>query len=205
MEIDTSAFSSTLPSLTGVLRHELGHTLGFRHEQTRPEAGACFEDNSWRALTPYDSASVMHYPQCNGTGDWSLSLTARDIAGARLVYGAPVVVGSSNPPPPPPPPASTSTLSFNGTVAQGQLVTLPVFTVKPGSTFTVVLGGSGDADLYVRVGLAPTATRFTCRPYLDGPNEQCSLTVPTTSSKVYVAINGYTAATYTADVTFTAP
>lgn len=73
-------------TLTGILRHELGHTLGFRHEHTRPEAGACFEDNNWRALTPYDSASVMHYPQCNGTGDWSLTLTARDAAGAALVY-----------------------------------------------------------------------------------------------------------------------
>ena len=47
--------------------HELGHTLGFRHEHTRPEAGVCFEDNNWRPLTPYDSDSIMHYPQCNGT------------------------------------------------------------------------------------------------------------------------------------------
>ncbi|NHA00884.1 peptidase M16 [Nocardioides sp. W3-2-3] len=44
----------------------LGHVLGFRHEHTRPEAGTCFEDNNWRPLTPYDSASIMHYPQCNG-------------------------------------------------------------------------------------------------------------------------------------------
>ena len=79
VEIDNSAFTSSgNPTLTGVLRHELGHTLGFRHEHTRPESGACFEDNNWRVLTTYDSASVMHYPQCNGTGDWSLVLTARD-------------------------------------------------------------------------------------------------------------------------------
>ena len=32
-----------------ILGHELGHTLGFRHEHTRPEAGTCFEDNNWRA------------------------------------------------------------------------------------------------------------------------------------------------------------
>ncbi len=88
VKIDNSAFSSSgQPTLTGVLRHELGHTLGFRHEHTRPEAGsACFEDNNWRALTTYDSASVMHYPQCNGTGDWSLTLTTRDAAGAAAVY-----------------------------------------------------------------------------------------------------------------------
>jgi hypothetical protein len=87
VKIDNSAFTSSGdPTLTGVLRHELGHTLGFRHEHTRPEAGACFEDNNWRALTTYDSASVMHYPQCNGTGDWSLTLTTRDAQGAAKLY-----------------------------------------------------------------------------------------------------------------------
>ncbi|HSO00018.1 MAG TPA: M57 family metalloprotease [Candidatus Nanopelagicales bacterium] len=86
--IDSTAFNyGNSPSVTGVLRHELGHTLGFRHEHTRPEAGTCFEDNQWRALTPYDSDSVMHYPQCNGTGDWSLVLTNDDKAGAAALYG----------------------------------------------------------------------------------------------------------------------
>ena len=33
-------------TLVGILRHELGHTLGFRHEHTRPESGTCFEDSN---------------------------------------------------------------------------------------------------------------------------------------------------------------
>lgn len=70
-----------------IMGHELGHTLGFRHEHTRPEAGTCFEDNNWRALTPYDSASIMHYPQCNGTSD-DLSMTDQDRAGIRALYGS---------------------------------------------------------------------------------------------------------------------
>lgn len=86
--IDNSAFTSSV-KLDAILRHELGHTLGFRHEHTRPEAGVCFEDNNWRGLTPYDSSSVMHYPQCNGTNSWSLTLTAQDKAGAASLYGAP--------------------------------------------------------------------------------------------------------------------
>jgi serralysin len=85
--IDAAAFSGgRVFTLAGILRHELGHTLGFRHEHTRPEAGTCFENNSWRALTAYDAASVMHYPQCRGTNRGDLVLTALDRAGARSLY-----------------------------------------------------------------------------------------------------------------------
>jgi len=85
--IASSSFGNISPwTLAGVLRHELGHTIGFRHEHTRPESGTCFEDSNWRALTTYDSASVMHYPQCNGTQTGDLVLTAKDQAGARALY-----------------------------------------------------------------------------------------------------------------------
>jgi serralysin len=85
--IDCTSFGNISPyTLNGVLRHELGHTLGFRHEHTRPESGTCFEDTSWRALTNYDSSSVMHYPQCNGTNKGDLSLTNSDKSGAGSLY-----------------------------------------------------------------------------------------------------------------------
>lgn len=71
---------------SSIMGHELGHSLGFRHEHTRPEAGTCFEDNNWRPLTPYDSVSIMHYPQCNG-GSSDLSFSGNDGVGTRAVYG----------------------------------------------------------------------------------------------------------------------
>jgi hypothetical protein len=85
--VATSSFGNISPwSLTGVMRHELGHTVGLRHEHTRPESGTCFENTSWRALTAYDSASVMHYPQCNGSNNGDLVLTNSDKAGVASLY-----------------------------------------------------------------------------------------------------------------------
>ncbi len=85
--VDNSIWTSGSWTPSNILAHELGHTLGFRHEHTRPEAGTCFEDNNWRPLTPYDSASIMHYPQCNGSSS-DLSMTDQDRAGIRALYGS---------------------------------------------------------------------------------------------------------------------
>ncbi|GAA1449253.1 hypothetical protein GCM10009641_79050 [Mycobacterium cookii] len=85
--VDDSIWTSGSWTPANIMGHELGHTLGFRHEHTRPESGTCFEDNNWRPLTPYDSSSIMHYPQCNGTSS-NLSMTATDRQGAAALYGA---------------------------------------------------------------------------------------------------------------------
>jgi hypothetical protein len=75
-------------TLAGVMRHELGHVLGFRHEHIRDEANAyfCREDDDYRPVTQYDAGSVMHYPHCNGEGDWGLELTEVDARGASFFY-----------------------------------------------------------------------------------------------------------------------
>ena len=85
--VDDSIWTSGSWTPANILGHELGHTLGFRHEHTRPESGTCFEDNNWRPLTPYDRASIMHYPPCNGSSS-DLSMTDQDRAGVRALYGS---------------------------------------------------------------------------------------------------------------------
>ena len=87
-DIATDPEIGDILTLRGVLRHELGHVLGFRHEHTRPESGAtfCFEDDNFRPITAYDAKSTMHYPQCNGEGNWSLALTENDGVGAKFFY-----------------------------------------------------------------------------------------------------------------------
>lgn len=55
-----------------------------------------------------------------------------------------------------------------------------------------ISGGSGDADLYVRFGSAPTTSSFDCRPYLDGNNETCTIASPQVGT-YHVMLRGYTA------------
>lgn len=61
------------------------------------------------------------------------------------------------------------------------------------SKLTVALaGGSGDADLYVRFGSAPTTGSYDCRPYLGGNNENCSFDNPAAGTW-HIMLNGYSA------------
>ena len=41
-----------------------------------------------------------------------------------------------------------------------------------------ISGGTGDADLYIRRNAAPTTSSYTCRPYLDGNSETCTINNP---------------------------
>ena len=67
------------------------------------------------------------------------------------------------------------------------------------------MSGTGDPDLYVRFGAKPTTSTYNCRPYLDGAAETCTVTVPSGQTLAYIMVNGYAAATFSLDVSYTAP
>ncbi|WP_029010292.1 hypothetical protein [Azospirillum halopraeferens] len=81
----------------GVLRHELGHILGYRHEQiVAPEdrfvaCGWKTERNtdaaSVIALTAYDPESLMHYPCGIEAESVLFGFSPLDIDGHRRLYG----------------------------------------------------------------------------------------------------------------------
>jgi len=53
-------------------------------------------------------------------------------------------------------------------------------------------GGTGDADMYVRFGAAPTLTTYDCRPYATGNAETCNIATAQVGT-YYVMLNGYSA------------
>ena len=91
--------------------------------------------------------------------------------GTVLTSGTPVTLANQ----------STGTTSANYTLVVPSGKTSVVFTIS---------GGTGDADMYVRRGSAPTTATYDCRPYLSGNNETCTFNAPTAGT-YYVNVRAY--------------
>jgi hypothetical protein len=72
------------------------------------------------------------------------------------------------------------------TLDQGEWQHFGPFSVD--GTLKAVLSGSGDADLYVKQGSAPTSTSYDCRPYKATSDEECISQGP---GEFYVSVHGY--------------
>ncbi len=86
-------------------------------------------------------------------------------------------------------------LTANGTVARNAEQPFATPVVATGQ-YEFSITGTNDADLYVRVGSAPTTAAFDCRPYKTGSTETCRVTLAQPST-IHVMVRGYSTATST--------
>ena len=220
MLIDDTAFDAPREpnlQLAGILRHELGHTWASATSTRAPKRGCASRTQTSSAADHYDRFSVMHYPQCNGGGDWALVLTGLDKAGPACMYGK----GTNNP--------RTSPMHLPRTrrPATGTAGNLKVFDNQSVAKdakkqYRPVRGegrfaGAGEddgggrqsqaiPDLYVRFArLARHLTRWNCRPYTSGANETCELEVPANRNSFFVMVHGYANGSYNLEITYTKP
>ncbi len=64
--------------------------------------------------------------------------------------------------------------------------------LAPG-TYEFAMTGTQDADLYVRIGSAPTTGTYDCRPFKSGSNETCSVTL-SAPAKIFTMVRGFSSA-----------
>jgi hypothetical protein len=98
--ITNAAFTTTDGGrdFEGILRHETGHILGFRHEHIWIGCGGEGTADA-RHVTSYDVNSVMHYPQCRPSRTGGYRQSQLDIVGAAMLYtdrGEPVPADYDN-------------------------------------------------------------------------------------------------------------
>ena len=80
-------------------------------------------------------------------------------------------------------------LTDAGTLAQSEEKRWETPTVAA-ADYEFAITGTGDADLYVRIGNAPTTTQYDCRPYKTGSSESCRVTLAQPST-MHVMVRGY--------------
>jgi len=102
--------------------------------------------------------------------------------------------GATPPPPPPPPPSNildkgVVVSGLSGATGSEVNYTMDVPAGATNLNFDIS-GGTGDADLYVRFGAAPTTTTYDCRPYRSGNTENCNFANPSAGT-YHVMLRAY--------------
>lgn len=159
---------------------------------TSTDSDGTITSRSWNFGDGSSSSSTNPSRSYASAGTYSVTLTVTDNDGATDSTTKTVTVSAPTGCTP------SGTVLCNGTTISGLSATRNNWT----STYTLVVpagasnlnvsisGGSGDADLYVRFGSAPTTSNYNCRPYSSGNTENCSFAAPTAGT-YYVRVRAY--------------
>jgi hypothetical protein len=92
-------------------------------------------------------------------------------------------------------PEAWAGIDDSGSVAHGATKTWTTPTLDAG-TYKFDMTGTGDADLYVKIGGTPTTSSYDCRPYKTGSNESCTVNLAQPAT-IGVMVRGYASSTST--------
>lgn len=147
----------------------------------------------YRALNTYMSSGTDFFGARTATEQAAVDLYGSTEATAVETAWCAVGVGAC---PSTPPPSGGNELS-NGVAATGLAASSGqelnyTMDVPAGSSSLsfVMAGGSGDADLYVKFGSAPTTSSYDCRPYQNGNAETCNIAT-TQAGTYHIMVRAY--------------
>jgi Zn-dependent metalloprotease/PKD repeat protein len=158
---------------------------------TSTDAQNNITSRSWNFGDGTTSTSTSPTKTYSAAGTYTVTETVTDAGGLSSTKTASVTVSSA--------PSCGGTVLCSGVgvalpnVATGGVSSNYTMNIAAGKTVTFTIsGGTGDADMYVRAGAAPTTTTYNCRPYASGNSETCTFT-PTTATTYYVNVRAYAA------------
>lgn len=162
----------------------------------------CSDHASWTgagyaASMPFESKMNSYNSKIHTSQD---TLANMDSTGAKALKFAQmaltyvVELSADTTSTPPPPPASdvleNNVPAANLTAGTGTNLNFTMDVPAGASNISFNMsGGSGDADMYVKFGSAPTDSSYDCRPFASGNNETC--TGSATDGTYYVRLNAY--------------
>jgi serine protease len=161
-----------------------GLTANFTDSST--DSDGTVVSRSWNFGDGTTSTATSPSKTYSAAGTYSVALTVTDNGGATNTKTSSVTVSSG-----------ASNVLQNGVTVTGLGATtgnsLTYTMVVPAGATNLkfqIAGGTGDADLYVRFGTAPTTSVYDCRPYASGNNETCNITTAQAGT-YYVTLVAY--------------
>jgi PKD repeat protein len=159
---------------------------------TSSDSDGSIASRSWNFGDSTTSTAANPSKTYSAAGTYTVTLTVTDNGGATNSTSRAVTVGSS-------PLVLQNGVPVSGLSAATNAEVQYTMVVPSGASNLVFQssGGTGDADLYVKYGAAPTTTTYDCRPYLSGNNETCTITAPQAGTwfvklRAYSAFSGVT-------------